>query len=102
MTPAANVIYFSLSQMKRPNKPFHPSLMFASKAKLSPSEAPFRYSPEGKAPGLPAYVRLGRKGLPGTNDVAYFDSSSVTKNFDNNATCCQCHLFLFVTNEEAK
>jgi hypothetical protein len=38
--------------MKRPNKPFHPSLIFASKAKLSPNEAPFRYSPEGKAPGL--------------------------------------------------
>jgi hypothetical protein len=102
MKPAANVIYFSSSQMKRPNKPFHPSLIFASKANSAQGEHNSGAPLKGKLLALPANVRLGRKGLPGTNDVAYFDSSSVTKNFNNNDTSCQCHLFLFVTNEEAK
>jgi hypothetical protein len=31
----------------------------------------------GKAPALPAIIRLGRKGLPGTNPLAYYKNSKI-------------------------
>jgi len=42
--------------------------MFAGKAGVYPSEAPSIWSTLGYAPGL----GLGWKGLPGTNDLAYY------------------------------
>ncbi len=56
------------------------SLIFASKARASPSGAPFRYSILGKSPGLTLKYknRLGR-GLPGTNALAYSAAEIVTK-----------------------
>jgi hypothetical protein len=43
-------------------KPFQPSLMFAGKAGVYPSEAPEN-------------IRPGWKGLPGTNTLAYYEIS---------------------------
>ncbi len=53
-------------------KPFQPSLMFAVKAVAYPSEAPFRYL------ASPTNIRLGWKGLPGTNTLAYYKNPLIT------------------------
>jgi len=46
--------------------------MFAGKAGAYPSEALFRCNTLGEAPGN---IRLGWKGLPGTNALAYYEKS---------------------------
>jgi len=53
-----------------PGKPFQPSLMFVGKARRLPqSGAPERrFTQLGS--GLPVNIRLGWKGLPGTNTLA--------------------------------
>jgi hypothetical protein len=51
--------------------------MFACKARAYPSEAPFRCSTLGCPPALPANFRLGWKGLPGTNTLAYCENPLV-------------------------
>jgi hypothetical protein len=51
-----------------PGKPFLPSLMFVGKARAYPSDA-------NKAPALPANIRLGWKGLPGKNALAYYQKA---------------------------
>ncbi len=49
--------------------------MFGGKAEAYPSEAPFRCSTLEYVPALPANIRLGWKGLPGTNVLAYNEKS---------------------------
>ncbi len=49
--------------------------MFSGKPRAYPSEAPFGCFTLGQAPGLPANNRLGWKGLPGTNALAYYENS---------------------------
>ncbi len=69
-----DVIYkfFVISLMLVPGKPFQPSLTFPSKAGHYPSEVPFKCSILKKAPCLtPANIRLGWKGLRGTNTIVY-------------------------------
>ncbi len=53
-----------------PGKPFQPSLMFVSKAGASPNEASFICSTLRQTLVLPTNIRLGCKGLPGTNTLA--------------------------------
>jgi hypothetical protein len=49
-----------------PGKPFHPSLIFAIRAGVYPSEAPVRCSTLRKArEALPTNIRLGSNCLPG-------------------------------------
>ncbi len=57
-----------------PGKPFQPSLMFVGEARSLPkSRAPER-ALLGYAAVLPANTRLGWKGLPGTNTLAYYEN----------------------------
>ncbi len=42
-----------------------------------PSEAYFSYFTLGQAPALPKYIRLGWKGLPGTNVLTYYEHSQI-------------------------
>ncbi len=53
-----------------PGKPFQTSQMFASKA----GEASFMYSTLGALQALPTNIRLGWKGLPGSNFLANYRS----------------------------
>ncbi len=46
--------------------------MFAGKAGAYPSEAPFRLL------ASPTNIRLGWKGMPGTNTLAYYGKASLT------------------------
>jgi hypothetical protein len=57
-----------------PGKPFQPSLMFAGKAE------PTQVKKLLGAPllALPANIRLGWKGLPGTNTLAYYGNLKIT------------------------
>jgi hypothetical protein len=55
-----------------PGKPFQPSLMFVGVAWAYLSEAPFRCS---TLLASPTNVRLGWKGLSGTNTLAYYVKS---------------------------
>jgi hypothetical protein len=48
-----------------------PGQMFAGKARSLPMGAP-ESALLGYAPALPANIRLGRRGLPGTNTLAYY------------------------------
>ena len=50
--------------------------MFAGKEGAYPSEVPFRCSTLGYAPTT--NIRLGWKGLPGTNSLAYFENPLIT------------------------
>jgi hypothetical protein len=50
-----------------PGKPFQPSLMFVGESGEWSASL-------GLAPALPANIRLGWKGLPVTNAVAYYDN----------------------------
>ncbi len=54
-----------------PGKPFQPSLMFAGKARAYPSEAASGAPLYGRPLALPTNIRLGGRGLPGTNTVNY-------------------------------
>ncbi len=51
--------------------PFHPGLMFASKVRAYASESPFKCYLQDRLVALPANIRLGYKGFPGTNTLAY-------------------------------
>ncbi len=57
-----------------PGKPLQPSLMFVGNDGAYLSEASFRYSTLGQALALPMNIRLGLKGLPGTNALAYYEN----------------------------
>jgi hypothetical protein len=52
--------------------------MFAGKAGAYMSEAPFRCPLWGRLLALPAIIRLGWKGLLGTNALAYYEKSLIT------------------------
>jgi hypothetical protein len=52
--------------------------MSAGEAGAYPSEAPFRCSTLGSLLALPTNIRLGWKGLPGTNALAYYKNSGCT------------------------
>ena len=56
-----------------PGKPIQSSLMFAGKAKACLSGATHR-----QALAFPSDIRLGWKGLPGTNSLAYYERSYLT------------------------
>ncbi len=58
-----------------PGKPFQPSLMFAGKAGAYPSEAPLGAPHKGRLLASPTNIRLGWKGLPGTNALTYYEKS---------------------------
>jgi hypothetical protein len=56
-----------------PGMPFQPSLMFAGKAGSYLSEVHFKCSTLwGRHLSSPTNIRLGWKGLPGTNTLAYY------------------------------
>ncbi len=57
------------------SKLFQPSAMFVGKAGVHPIEEPFKCFTLGKAPSLAHKHRLGWKGLPRTNTLAYYKSS---------------------------
>ncbi len=59
-------------------KPFQPSLMIAGKAGAYPRVEHLEDASLGWAPALPAIIRLGWKGLPETNTLAYYESSQIT------------------------
>ncbi len=53
-------------------RPLQSSLMLVGKARNYKSEAPFSNPTLGQAVALPAKIRLGYTGLPGTNALAYY------------------------------
>jgi hypothetical protein len=57
-----------------PGKPFQSSILFEGKAGAYLSEVPFIVPLEGRPLALPANIRLGWKGFPGTR-LAYYISS---------------------------
>jgi hypothetical protein len=61
-----------------PEKPFQPSLKFVGEAR----SLPYSGAPEKRftqvALALPANIRLGWKGLPGTNTLAYYKTPKIT------------------------
>ncbi len=60
-----------------PDKPLQPSLMFVGEARNLPySGALGRCLTQ--APSLTANIRLGWKGLPGTNTLAYYKNQQTT------------------------
>jgi hypothetical protein len=56
-----------------PGKRFHPSLMFAGKAGVNQSQAPFRFPLLGRLRALLANIRLGWISFPWTNSPAYYE-----------------------------
>ncbi len=56
-----------------PGKPFQPNVMFVDKAKLGPKPKVEHMICDllVLAPALPANIKVGRKGLPGANTLAY-------------------------------
>ncbi len=73
-TPGDNPIklFTVLAGVVVSGKPIQPSLMFAGKTGAYPSgdRAPL----QGRLLALPTNMRLGRKGLSGTNAVAYYEN----------------------------
>jgi hypothetical protein len=68
----ACLLFWLFARVFVPGRPIHPSLMFASKARIL-----FRcFTREGLV--LLANIRLGWKGLPGTNNLAYYKYSKIT------------------------
>ncbi len=57
-----------------PSKPSQPSLMISAKAGAYPREEHLEGASHGQALALPSIIRLGRKGLPGTNTLAYYEN----------------------------
>ncbi len=55
-----------------PGKTFQSSLLFVGKAR--PRVEHLEGSLIGQAPALPAIIRLGCRGLPGTNTLAYYEN----------------------------
>jgi hypothetical protein len=58
-----------------PGRPFQPSIMFAGKAGAYASGATFRCPLLGGLLGLPKNNKLGWKGLPETNTLAFYEHS---------------------------
>jgi hypothetical protein len=56
-------------------EPFQLSLMFVGKTESFPFEEPLRCS---RLLALPSNSRLGWKGLPGTNTLAYYENEYIT------------------------
>jgi hypothetical protein len=56
----------------------------------------------GKALALPANIRLGWKGLPGTNAQAYYEIFWTVKSFITLVPGDRYYYFFFVNDEEAK
>ncbi len=56
-----------------PGKSFHPSLMFLGKARSLPEYAASERCVNLTGSGPIAKIRLGWKGLPGTNILAYYE-----------------------------
>jgi len=65
--------YLYYTRVFVPGKPFQPSLMFARKVGDYPVKESFRWSAQGQAPRRAH--KLGKKGLPGTNALAYYEKS---------------------------
>jgi hypothetical protein len=58
-----------------PGKPFQPNLMFVGEARSLPkSGASERALHSGRPRPYIANIRLGWKGLPGTNTLAYYEN----------------------------
>jgi hypothetical protein len=58
-----------------PGNPFQPSLMFTGNARVYVSGAPESGAPlYGRFMASPTNIRLGWKGLPGTNTLAYYEN----------------------------
>jgi hypothetical protein len=55
-----------------PGKPFQPSLMFAAKAGANPRLENLKIASHRQVLAITANIRLGWKGLPGTNTLAYY------------------------------
>ena len=58
-----------------PGKTYQPSLMFVVKARSIPKVGHIKGVALGFANRRLANIRLGRKGLPGTNTLAYYKNS---------------------------
>ncbi len=61
-----------------PFKPFQRNIMFACKAGAYPSKVSFGYYTLGWLLVLPANIRLGRKCLPSSNTLAYYEHEQIT------------------------
>jgi hypothetical protein len=60
-------------------KPFQHSLVFVGKAKSLPERGNLsRASLKGMPLALPTNIKLGKKGLPGTNTIAYYKNPQIT------------------------
>ncbi len=57
-----------------PGKPLQPSLMFAGMPGAYTRVEHLKAASLGWALALPANIRLGRQGLPGTNTLAYYEN----------------------------
>ncbi len=79
--PVLNIIklFTAVNYEARPfvrGKLFHSSLKFASKTESFSQEGRnWKLLNLGRLLALPTNKRLGRKGLPGTNSVAYYELS---------------------------
>ncbi len=69
-----------------PGEPLKTSVMFAGKAGAYMSEAPFRCSILGLAPGLPTNIRLGWNSLLGTSSLLRTFVITAVKSFIELAT----------------
>ena len=58
-----------------PGKILQPSPMFVGKAGAYPIVEPLKGASINLPLALPANIRLGWKGLPGTNTLAYYENS---------------------------
>ncbi len=73
-----NLQMFVISYSVWYDRSFQPNLMLASKAEAYKSEASFRCSILVYAPGLLTKIRIGWKGSPCTNSLAYYKHLSIT------------------------
>jgi len=77
--------------------------MFAGKARAYLNEAPLRCSTSGRLVGSPTNIRLGWKGLPGANILAYYENPliAVVKSFIvQTPVVCIRKLFTAIINAE--
>ncbi len=81
-------------------KPLQDCIVFGSKAGAYLSEAPFICSTLGQALAFQTNTRLGRKGLSGANNLAYYEKLQLTavKSFYNISPWAQyCKTFYVLT-----
>jgi hypothetical protein len=57
---------------------FQPILIFAGEAGAYPKVEHLKGALLGQAQALPANIRIGLKGLPGTNTLAYYENLLIT------------------------